>query len=73
MNEDRALVLFSAITEIREEYIDEDRAVNYHADVAGTALNYEVLSEAVSSVRASVPRGRKWKARIDEDFQRRKK
>ncbi len=53
--------------------IDEDRAVNYHADVAGTALNYEVLSEAVSSVRASVPLGRKWKARIDEDFQRRKK
>ena len=53
--------------------IDEDRAVNYHSDTAGTALNYEVLSEAVSSVRASVPLGRKWKARIDEDFQRRKK
>ena len=53
--------------------IREDRAVNYHADSAGTALNYEVLSEAVSSVRASVPLGRKWKARIDEDYEKRKK
>ena len=53
--------------------IREDRAVNYHSDAAGTALNYEVLSEAVSSVRASVPLGRKWKARIDEDYERRKK
>ena len=53
--------------------IREDRAVNYHSDAAGTALNYEVLSEAVSCVRASAPLGRKWKARIDEDFQRRKK
>ena len=53
--------------------IREDRAVNYHADAAGTALNFEVLSEAVSSVRESVPLGRKWKARIDEDFEQRSK
>ena len=53
--------------------IREDRAVNYHSDAAGTALNYEVLSEAVSCVRASAPLGRKWKARIDEDYERRKK
>ena len=53
--------------------ISEDRAVNYHSDAAGTALNYEVLSDAVSSVRASVPLGRKWKARIDEDYERRSK
>ena len=54
--------------------IREDRAVNYHADKAGTALNFEVLSEAVSSFRASVPlAGGKWKARIDEDYERRKK
>ena len=31
--------------------ISADRAVNYEADHAGTALNYKVLSEAVSSVR----------------------
>ena len=34
-----------------------DRAVNYHSDHEGTQLNYEVLSEAVSAVRCSVPLG----------------
>ena len=31
--------------------IRRDRAVNYHADHAGTAVNYRALSKAVSSVR----------------------
>ena len=53
--------------------IREDRAVNYHADRAGTALNFEVLSDAVTSVRASMPLSRKWKSRIDEDYENRKK
>ncbi len=53
--------------------IREDRAVNYHADSAGTALNYEVVGEAVSCMRASVPLGKSWKKRIDEDYERRKK
>ncbi len=53
--------------------IREDRAVNYHADAAGTALNYEVLSEAVSCVRASAPLGKGWKKRIAEDFEKRKR
>ena len=35
--------------------IDEDRAVNYQCDSEGTALNYEVISEAISAVRCSVP------------------
>ena len=52
--------------------IGADRAVNYHADRAGTQLNYEVLSEAVSAVRCSAPLGAAWKARIDEDFRARK-
>ena len=52
--------------------IGADRAVNYHADRAGTQLNYEVLSEAVSAVRCSAPLGTAWKARIDEDFRARK-
>lgn len=52
--------------------IDADRAVNYHSDSEGTALNYEVLSEAICSVRCSKPLGREWKKRIDEDYQRRK-
>ena len=33
--------------------IGADRAVDYLADEAGTALNYEVMSEAVSEFRAS--------------------
>ena len=53
--------------------IGADRAVNYNADRAGTQLNYEVLSEAVSAVRCSAPLGAAWKARIDEDFRARKR
>ena len=52
--------------------ISEDRAVNYHSDCEGTALNYDVLSDAIADVRCSRPLGRAWKQRIDEDFQRRK-
>ena len=33
--------------------IGADRAVNYECDKVGTALNYEVLSDAVSAVRRS--------------------
>ena len=51
--------------------IDEDRAVNYQCDSEGTALNYEVISDAISAVRCSVPLGSNWKKRIDEDFKKR--
>ena len=51
--------------------IREDRAVNYHCDKAGTALNYEVVSEAICAVRSHAPLGRDWKKRIDEDFKTR--
>ena len=54
--------------------IERDMAVEYHSDSEGTALNYEVLSEAVSQVRAcSAPLSGKWKKRIEEDYERRKK
>lgn len=52
--------------------IDADRAVNYHADQAGTQLNYEVLSDAICSVRASAPLSADWKGRIEKDFKSRK-
>lgn len=52
--------------------IGADRAVNYHADQAGTQLNYEVLSEAICSVRASAPLSADWKGRIEKDFKSRK-
>ena len=55
--------------------IGADRAVRYHSDSAGTALNYEVISEAVSSVRAcpGVPLAAGWKDRITADFKKREK
>ncbi len=52
--------------------IDEGRAVTYHSDAAGTALNFEVLSETISSVRLSQPIADTWKERIEEDYRRRK-
>ena len=52
--------------------IDADRAVNYHSDKQGTALNYEVLSAAITSVRANRPLDKSWKKRIDEDYEGRK-
>ena len=50
--------------------IGADRSVNYKCDEAGTALNYEVISEAVCSVRAARPLSADWKRRIDEDVQK---
>ena len=61
-----------AVETARHFGIGADRAVNYHSDHEGTQLNYEVLSEAVSAVRCSVPLGTNWKKRIDEDYESRK-
>ena len=52
--------------------IDRSRAVNYHSDSRGTRLNYEVLSEAISSVRSCKPLEENWSQRIDEDYLGRK-
>ncbi len=61
-----------AVETARKFGIREDRAVNYHADAAGTALNFEVVGEAVSRMRASLPLASSWKKRIDEDYKSRK-
>lgn len=53
--------------------ISKEYAANYHSDKEGTALNYEVLGEAISAVRANkAPLGAGWKKRIDEDYKNRK-
>jgi len=52
--------------------IHADRAVNYHCDQEGTALNYEVVAETICDVRAARPIQASWKKRIDEDFRKRK-
>ena len=51
--------------------IREDRAANYHADSAGTAVIYEAVSEAVCSVRACKLMSADWKQKVDEDYKKR--
>lgn len=51
--------------------ISKDRATNYNADSEGTLLNYEVISETVSCMRASRSIAENWKERIEEDFKKR--
>ncbi len=51
--------------------ISKERATNYFADSAGTSLNYEVISETMSCVRASRPISANWAERIEEDFKKR--
>lgn len=61
-----------AAAEARRFGIDESMAANYHCDKAGTALNYEVISEAITSVRAcAAPLSADWKKKIDADYKKR--
>lgn len=54
--------------------INKDYAANYHCDEEGTALNYEVLSEAICRVRGeNKPLSADWKERIDADYEKRKR
>lgn len=57
--------------------IQADHAVNYECDSAGTKLNYEVLSRAVSQVRAcaAAPQAlaSDWKQDIEKDYRKRHK
>jgi len=60
-----------AAAEAKRFGISTDRAVNYKCDEEGTALNYEVIGEAVCSVRACKPLRADWKKRIDADVKKR--
>ena len=60
-----------AAAEAKRFGISEDRAVTYKCDAAGTALNYDVISEAVCNVRACRPLDAGWKSRIDQDVKKR--
>ena len=53
--------------------IAPERAVNYHSDSEGTALNYAAVEKAVHAVRAGRPLANDWREDIDRDFKRRKK
>lgn len=60
-----------AAAEAKRFGIDEDRAANYHCDPEGTALNFDVIAEAVCSVRMGCGIAEDWKSRIDEDYEKR--
>ena len=62
-----------AAAEAKRFGISADRAVNYKCDETGTALNYEVIGEAVCNMRAARPLSADWKKRIDDDVQKRGK
>jgi len=61
-----------AAAEAKRFGIDESHAANYHCDEAGTALNYEVLSDAICHVRTcAAPLSADWKKKIDADYKKR--
>lgn len=61
-----------AAAEAKRFGIDEAMAANYHCDEAGTALNFEVISEAITCVRScAAPLTANWKGKIDADYQKR--
>ncbi len=62
-----------AVKEAANFGIGADRAVEYCSDPTGTALNYEVLTDAVSSYRAKACLDAGWKAPIEADMKRRSK
>ncbi len=52
--------------------IDEDRAVRYKCDGEGTQLNYQVVNEAIASVRCDISIAPCWKSSIENDYEQRK-
>jgi len=63
-----------AVAEAARFGVGEDRAVTYACDSAGVQLNYEVVADTVCAMRhtMSVPVGREWKERIEEDRKKRR-
>ena len=61
-----------AVETARRYGIGKDRAVTYRSDKVGTRLNYDVLSDAVSGMRANacIPSG--WAERVKEDLKMRR-
>lgn len=52
--------------------IDPSRAVRYHSDRKGTALNYAAVGEAVAMFRKRIDIDDSWKEEIVEDYRSRK-
>ena len=61
-----------AVETAKQFGIDRDRAVNYHNDARGTAVNFACMSEAVCDMRKNGRVSTGWKDEIDRDFEERK-
>jgi len=57
-----------AISTAAQFGIDEDFAVEYHADHIGTQLNYDAVNEAVINLRGGKKIDRSWKEGIERDY-----
>lgn len=62
-----------AVATARKFGIEEERAVTYQCDAKGTALNYEVIGQAITTVRGNARLDRSWKEKIEEDHRKRAK
>ena len=51
--------------------IGADHSADYSFDGFGTALNFDVISDAVSGVMQGLPLSEDWKQRIDDDYKKR--
>ncbi len=51
--------------------ISKSKAIRYNCDSEGIKLNYEVISEAASSLRTKNDINENWKDRIDKDYKKR--
>ncbi len=60
-----------AVSTAKSFGIGKDRAAQYISDKEGTRLNYEVMSEAIATVRCSAPLTDSWKSRIEDDRKQR--
>lgn len=59
-----------AVSTAEQFGINEDFAVDYHADYIGTQLNYEAVNEAVTNLRSGKKIDRSWKEGIERDYNR---
>lgn len=61
-----------AIETARSYGIDQDRAVEYNCDSVGTGLNFEAMSEAITTMRCSAPLTADWKKKVEADRKKRR-
>lgn len=60
-----------AVETAKEYGIDEDKAVNYVSDKAGTATNFKSLSKAICSLRVNGSIDEGWAEEIKADYRKR--